>query len=161
MKTGTKTAVILLIAVLAAAWLSSCGSSNDDYEGVVFDIQKTAVKLIGDLSFGDELVPLDEEAVSIKYNFGGAKTVVYAGSGATPEIVIAVECLSRESAEDVYEKIDAFIQEQKKLFDGYNVNERPKLNEALYDIFGNYVFCVVSADSAKNAEAIIKTLAVQ
>ena len=149
------TAVILLLAI-AAVTSASCGSGNDDYEGAVFDIDKVAVKLLLDLQFGDELVALDREAADLKYNFGGTKSVIYAGSGATPEIVIAVQCPSRTSAEEVFKKIDAYITEQKKLFDDYNVNERPKLDKAFYDIFGNYVFCVVSASGGEAAEKIVK-----
>ncbi len=146
--------IVLVITFLTAA---SCSSDNDDYEGAVFDIDKTALTFLTDLKFGDELVLIEDETVQLKYNFGGDKTVVYAGSGATPEIIIAVKCSTRDAALDVFAKIDGFIGEQKNIFDDYNTSERPKLDEAVYDVYGSYVFCVVSADTAQSVEAIIKS----
>ncbi|MDD4772617.1 MAG: DUF4358 domain-containing protein [Eubacteriales bacterium] len=142
-----KTTLIITVIMILCALLS-CGGEAAENENVVIDIERLALELSAGLPFDDELIRLDDQAVALKYAFGGDSAVVYAGSGATPEIVIAVQCSDPEAAADAVFKIDAFIKEQIILFTDYNSSQLPKLKTAYLNRHGRYAVCAVSSDSS-------------
>lgn len=126
----------------------SCSSKTEKSDNVSFDIEQLALKLSTDVPFDDELIKLQDDAVSLVYNFGGSSTIVYAGSGATPEIVIIVECTDSSEADNAVAKIKTYIDDQITLFTDYNPSQLPKLETAVCGAYGRYAICAVSPDSA-------------
>lgn len=137
---------LAVIMLFIAAFTFSCGGKSEaaDY---TFDIQRLALMLTADIPFDDELIRLEDDAVSLMYNFGGINTVVYAGSGATPEVIIITECGDGE-ADEAVGKMKKYIADQITLFTDYNASQLPKLQTAVCEAFGRYAICVVGPDSA-------------
>lgn len=143
-----KKLIIILALIITMSVIVSCGSETEKSEHIFFDIEQLALKLSTDVPFDDELIRLQDDAVSLVYNFGGNSTVVYAGSGATPEIIIIVECTDSTEAESAAAKIKTYIDDQITLFTDYNPSQVPKLETAVCSAYGRYAICAVSDDSA-------------
>lgn len=152
----TKKHISVIILFIVLSTVLSCGGETAENENITIDIEQLAHKLSVDLPFEDELIRLDDEAVSLKYTFGGESAVVFAGSGATPEIIIAVQCSDPEAATDAVSRIDAYIKEQIILFTDYNSSQMPKLKAAYLGRHGRYAVCAVSSDSS-DARAITES----
>jgi hypothetical protein len=150
-----KTIFIFTILIIAAA-SASCAENKSD---IAFDTVQLAEKLSKELMFDDELIRLSDDVVSFKYNFGGGSTIVYAGSGATPEIIIITECSEPDAAEKAAAEIKGYIKDQIDLFSDYNASQLPKLETAFCRTYGNYAICVIAKDSAA-AQDIIENAAV-
>lgn len=140
--------ILILSFIIITSVIVSCGSDIKTSEHVSFDTELLALKLSTNVPFDDELIRLQEDAVSLVYNFGGSSTVVYAGSGATPEIIIIVEYIDSSEADNAVAKIKTYINDQIKLFADYNPSQLPKLESAVCSAYGRYVICAVSPDSA-------------
>ncbi|MHB1150885.1 MAG: DUF4358 domain-containing protein [Eubacteriales bacterium] len=139
--------ILILSFIIITSLIVSCGNEIKTSEHVTFDTEQLALKLSTDVTFDDELIRLQEDAVSLVYNFGGSSTVVYAGSGATPEIIIIVECTDSGEADNAVAKIKTYIDDQIKLFADYNPSQLPKLETAVCSAYGRYAICAVSPDS--------------
>jgi hypothetical protein len=150
--------IIILTAVIIAATLISCAEKTAEYVNVTFDIEQLALKLSLDVAFDDELIRLKDDAVSLAYDFGGESTVVYAGSGATPEIIIITKCDDAATADAAVLKIKDYINNQIKLFTDYDASQLPKLESAFCSAYGSYAVCVVSGDNTA-AQTIIEAAA--
>lgn len=125
----------------------SCGSETEKSDNVSFDLEQLALKISTDVPFDDELIRLQDDAAALVYKFGGNSTVVYAGSGATPEIIIVVECTDSSEADSAADKMKVYIDEQITLFADYNPSQLPKLESAVCGVYGRYAICAVSDDS--------------
>lgn len=139
---------LILTVIIIAATIISCSEKTAEYVNVTFDTEQLAVKLCSDVPFEDELMRLGDDVVGLKYNFGSDSAVVYAGSGATPEIIIIAKCADAEAAEAAVLKIKDYIDDQITLFTDYNSSQLPKLESAFCRAYGCYAICVVSGDSA-------------
>lgn len=148
----------VLTVIIITATLISCTEKTAKYVNVTFDTEKLALKLCLNVPFDDELMRLEDDAVSLTYNFGTDSTVVYAGSGATPEIIIIVKCADAGTADAAVIKIKDYIGNQIKLFTDYNASQLPKLESAFCRAYGYYAVCVVSSDSVA-AQTIIEAAA--
>lgn len=137
----------VLTVIIIAATIISCTEKTAKYVNVTFDTENLALKLSQNVPFDDELMRLKDDAVSLTYNFGGESTVVYAGSGATPEIIIIVKCAGADTADAAVIKIKDYISNQITLFTDYNSSQLPKLESAFCRAYGSYAICVVSSDS--------------
>lgn len=143
--------LIVLPLILAAAFMG-CEKAPDD-SNLTLDISAAASYLRENLMFDDAVEKLDESIVSAVYNFGGIKTVVYAGSGAAAEEIIVIEAENPEAAKSISE--GAVISHWKTRvgeFKEYNVSEQPKLEAKVIVVRGKYiVYCVcVNYDEAED-----------
>jgi len=146
---------VLTIWIVIYVFLFICSCSPaDKYADAELDTEVLVSAMQNGLFFDDELVRLDDELVAQKYNFGGNKTVILAGSGATAEEIIIVEYSDAPSAKNGLEKLNSHLSEQKNLFKNYNASEMPKLESALCRTYGRFVIYCVSSDTAA-AENII------
>ncbi len=152
-----KSSLILILIIIATVGIS-CAPKKGKYDGVSFDIEQLASNLAESVPFDDELQRIEDEAVSLAYNFGGIRSVVYAGSGATPEIIIIVECSGSGEAETAAGKIRDYLGSQSALFADYNPSQLPKIEDALCGVYGRWVICTVSAGNSA-AEAVIDSCA--
>lgn len=152
-----KCSFILILILIASAGIS-CTPEKGKYDGVSFDIEQLALNLAESVPFDDELQRIEDEAISLAYNFGGVRSVVYAGSGATPEIIIIVECSESREAETAAGKIRDYLDSQADLFADYNPSQLPKIEDALCGVYGRWAICTVSAGSSA-AEAVIDSSA--
>lgn len=144
-------AFIIIMSVII-----SCSGETEISENISFDIEQLALKLSTDIPFDDELIRLQDDAAALIYNFGGKSTVVYTGSGATPEIIIIVECKDSIEADNAAVKIKTYIDDQITLFTDYNPSQLPKLESAVCSAYGRYAVCAVSPDSAA-AQTVIES----
>lgn len=143
-----KKLIIISVFIIIISFIVSCSGETEKSDNVSFDIEQLALKLSMDVPFDDELIRLQDDAAALVYNFGGKSTVVYAGSGATPEIIIIVECTDSSEADIAAAKIKTYIDDQITLFTDYNPSQLPKLESAVCGTYGRYAICTVSSDSA-------------
>lgn len=139
-----KKIIIITIAVIMFL-INSCG---DKYENVVIDIRAVSDDILTKIIFDDQLVLLNEDNMKLTYNFGEyVDMVVYAGSGATAEEIIIVECTDSAAADKMYINLDIYYKNKKFYFKGYNPDETYKLDEPVFIRLGKYVIYCVSPNT--------------
>lgn len=156
---------VMLAALTVTCSFAACGGKNDGGDkggntaaaGSV-DVKATADSIKSGVSFEDELIEAD--ASKIEKIFGinsGAYTnakVYISSSGATPEEIGCFEATSPEMANTIKTCLEARLKAQTATFSDYKPEQAPKLNNPVLKVTDNYVYYVVSGDSAK-AESLI------
>lgn len=146
-------ACLICLSFIAVAFCS-CGNT-EDYSDKVIDVNALASELNEKLTYVDELAPVDENIVSALYGFKGTvELVVFAAGGATPEEVIVAEYASQDDAKAALKEFEERAESQKKIFDTYNPEYRPLLDDMVLKQLGKYVIYSVSSSNA-NASDII------
>ena len=146
-----KKANILKIAsafVLVAAMLIFCACGKD-YSKLKLDVNSIGVNLINNCSFQvtPEAVPNADAAISqlkldetkLAKNADGSFRLFYSVSASTPEVVIVIEAVDAAAAESIDYNAEAYAS--------YGADQVPKLENAVNQTNGNYVFVIVSNDA--------------
>jgi hypothetical protein len=151
---------LFIIAALSALAFSACEKA-DPFANLQLDIEKVALDIHENGKFIDDLERLDDATVPYIYDLGNPdKIVVYAGSGATPEEIIVVEYPDPGARAAAYEKLDSHLKEQRKIFDDYNAEYRPLLDDPLIVQAGKYlIYCV--SDDYDTSEAVLSRYIVE
>ena len=137
-----KKANILKIAsafVLVAAMLIFCACGKD-YSKLKLDVNSIGVNLINNCSF--QVTP---EAVK---NADGSFRLFYSVSASTPEVVIVIEAVDAAAAESISKgAVKEWIDYNAEAYASYGADQVPKLENAVNQTNGNYVFVIVSNDA--------------
>ena len=161
-----KKSVKIISFVLALLTLSfvfvSCSSgesgakNTESQKEVVFDLSALGSAL-AKVKYEDEMAEITDDAViSAIYPevTGAVKTVIYGGSGATPEEIILCEFESADAANTAKARFEKHLEDKKGIFDTYNAEYRPLLDKAVLEVVGKYVLYSVSADADAARAAI-------
>jgi hypothetical protein len=139
--------ILLLTTLAIIIFICSCG---DKYETAVIDINSLADKIISGITFDDQLMQISEENIKLIYNFGEyVNMIVYAGSGATAEEIILIECADSSTADKIYLNVDTYYKNKKFYFKDYNPDETYKLDKPIFARIGKYVIYCVSPNTAE------------
>ena len=146
----------IFIALLATAILFAavgCGSENGGKDEVrTVDISSAAQALAVEITFEDEIAPIDDEAVRYLYDLpDGVKAAVYSSSGATAEELALFDAGDESTAKAVLSVAREHIQSQLESFKNYNPDETDKLEKAVVKQFGQYVALCVTSDAGAAA----------
>ena len=146
-----KKANILKIAsafVLVAAMLIFCACGKD-YSKLKLDVNSIGVNLINNCSFQvtPEAVPNADETKLAK-NADGSFRLFYSVSASTPEVVIVIEAVDAAAAESISKgAVKEWIDYNAEAYASYGADQVPKLENAVNQTNGNYVFVIVSNDA--------------
>ena len=125
----------IFIALLATAILFAavgCGSENGGKDEVrTVDISSAAQALAAEITFEDEIAPIDDEAVRYLYDLpDGVKAAVYSSSGATAEELALFDAGDESTAKAVLSVAREHIQSQLESFKNYNPDETEPRGES-------------------------------
>lgn len=155
-----KKANILKIAsafVLVAAMLIFCACGKD-YSKLKLDVNSIGINLINNCSFQvtPEAVPNADAAISqlkldetkLAKNADGSFRLFYSVSASTPEVVIVIEAVDAAAAEGISKgAVKEWIDYNAEAYASYGADQVPKLENAVNQTNGNYVFVIVSNDT--------------
>ena len=134
--------------------LSACGK-----ETVVIDPSQLAESLLTELSFDDELQPIDASMAEQLYGIDDAVSIqVWMGSGATAEEIAVLELPDEDSAKAAEQAALDRVTAQKTAFSDYVPAEVARLEQAVVERKGNYVILCVSNEPEKAREMIEKSV---
>ena len=138
------------IACALAILFSLCGCGEDaGGETKTIDKEALAAELAGTLEFRDMLEAVDSGIAGLRYDTPeNVEVVLYAGSGATAEEVAVFEAPDEDTAEEVLEAAEIYIQDQIDAFENYVPEEVPVLEKAVVEQRGKYVIICVTDDDA-------------
>ena len=159
-----KKANILKIAsafVLVAAMLIFCACGKD-YSKLKLDVNSIGVNLINNCSFQvtPEAVPNADAAISqlkldetkLAKNADGSFRLFYSVSASTPEVVIVIEAVDAAAAESISKgAVKEWIDYNAEAYASYGADQVPKLENAVNQTNGNYVFVIDSGFVIRNS----------
>lgn len=150
---------LLFILIAAAFILAGCAETGEtDYSALSLDAGTAAETISSGLVFDDTLARISDERASQLYPFGAESLAAYAGSGATAEVVIVAQYSDPAAATAALTMYDSYLSDQKTLFTDYNASELPKLESAVCETKGCYVFCIVNSDATAAQNLIDETV---
>lgn len=144
--------------VIVAAMLIFCACGKD-YSKLSLDVNAIGTNLIDNCSFQvtPEVVPNAEAAVSqlkldetkLAKNADGSYKLFYSVSASTPEVVIVIEAVDAAAAQSISSgAIKEWIDYNAEAYASYGADQVPKLENAVNQASGNYVFVIVSNDAS-------------
>lgn len=150
-------AIMLLISVLASLLACAGGAIN-------VDVEQTFNSLMEKCQFDEPLVAIDdkEHAMNLLKIDGSLVAVedsnpqiAFANSAATPEMILIIKA---NSAADAKALNDGAVADWIKYYhDGYSdygPDQVPKIDSAVHELRGEYIFLVISADNAAAAKTL-------
>lgn len=143
-------AIIIYIAVI----LAYKGESKVPFEKVAANVEKAA----------DTSLMKKGNAQTFKKLYGlNAKdydgVMLYSAKSAMGAEELLVLRLKDASQTEVTEKaVEKRLEDRKKVFEGYGVNQMKLLQNAVYTTRGNYIFLAVSSDAQKFQKAFTGSL---
>jgi len=149
---------LLLALLIALLIVLITGCRQEEPPEYAIDPAALAADLAAGLTFDDQLIPLTDEAVAVKFPYGQQKAAAWAGSGATAELILVAEFADEEAARAALERSAAYRKGQADLFAKYAADEVPKLEGALEKTLGRWLIVAVCPDPAA-ADALLTTLA--
>lgn len=159
-----KTLCVILAAAAMTCACVSCGGGNGGDGGktapttVKYDVAETADKIKSEISFEDSLVEFDsgkiEKILGVAPDAYQSAKVYASSTGATPEEIACFEAKNSSMATTIKASLEVRLTNQKSTFTDYKPEQAPKLSDAVLEVRDNYVFFIVSGDSAKAKEII-------
>lgn len=141
-----KIAIALLAAVLALC-LTACGGGDSQKD---IDLDALAADILDSGAFSDLLSQPAGGVPAKIYGFEEgdvSQCVMYYGTGATAEEIFLAKAADSAAASRLAESCRKRVSDQKAAFENYVPAEIPKLDSAVLETSGDYVFLVVSGDS--------------
>lgn len=161
MKNTVRIIALLLIAAIAAS-LIACGKKDEPAKD--YDVNAVAEKLHSEVPFEDPYLALvaNREFALTTYNIdpalvaeeNGEKACAIFVSGAYPEMIVAIKAVDEAAAAKVMESVKALIETYIKNYTTYTPEQVVKLETAVTETRGAYVFAVVSNDNAAAAASL-------
>ncbi|NCC66696.1 MAG: DUF4358 domain-containing protein [Clostridia bacterium] len=156
-----KTSAIILCFCLTAA-LAGCAAHGENggpagTEDAACDFDSLASDLCASDAFSDILSPVSDEIARGLYGYEAEDVLdctVMCSTGATSEEIGLFRCADEEAAIRVAAAAESRALAQKSAYESYAPDEIPKLDDAVIESKGEYVFFVVS----KNRDAVKKLL---
>ena len=149
-----KTITLLLTACLLTTALAACGTKTAAKD---YDLAAIAADLKTNGGYSDIISPVEKDVAAKLYGVesaGIADCQVYCSTKATTEEIGLFKCTDEKAAAALYEAAKARVESQRSIYSSYAPAEMPKLDDAIVIQDGNYVFYIVTADSAK-AHAVL------
>ena len=149
-----KALTLILAAGLLIAALAACGSKTTPKD---YDLAAMAADLKDNGGYSDIISPVVKDVAAKLYNVdaaGIADCQVYCATKATTEEPGLFKCTDEKAAAALYEAAKARVESQRSIYSSYAPAEMPKLDDSIVKQDGNYVFYIVTADSAK-AHAVL------
>lgn len=144
---------VLAVCLIFASFVG-CGQKA---KTVDYDLEALASKLLDDGGFSDLLAPITKDIAASFYSFDDAEVsecVIYCSTGATTEEIALFKCDNEDAAAKLKANAEKRVETQKTIYESYAPAEPPKLDEAIVEQNGLYVFYIVSADSGM-AQAVL------
>lgn len=139
--------LLLVFSVLVSS-LSACTAGGDTAD---YDLELLAEEIMAAGVFSDILTKVSPEIAESLYGYEDidiTELVLYCSTGATTEEIGLFKCGDENSAAIILEKAKVRLTSQYNIYESYAPAEMPKLNNAVCKAEGNYVFYIVSIDSA-------------
>jgi hypothetical protein len=161
MKNTVRIIAAVMLAVLAAAFVTGCtgGSTSRDY--VVTELSK---KIFDNCKFEDEyLAEVEDRAFALNlYNIDPALVAEKDGvkqssiylSSAYPEMIVCIKAVDEKAAQGVEEAMRTLIANYIQNYSNYQPAEINKLETAVIRTAGEYVVVAVTDDNAASAKYI-------
>ena len=139
---GTKQLAALAVSLLLLVSLAACGGS-----GASIDIKTLPESILEQVTFEDELVELDQNAIENFYTLPeGVTARVFLGSGATSEEIGVFEAEDEAGAKAMLEHAKTHISQRITAFENYLPEQVKTLEEAIVEQIGNCVVVCVTKD---------------
>ena len=158
-----KKSVKLMAAVLAivfALCFAACGK-KDVPAAKDYNVDEIAASVRDNVPFEDPYLALVAARDFALTTYGvdpalvadvnGEKACAIYVSGAYPEMIVAIKAVDEASAAKVMDSVKALIQTYIKNYTTYTPEQVAKLESAVTEIRGQYVFAIVSNDNAAAA----------
>lgn len=149
-----KALTLIFTAGLLIAALAACGEKT---EAKKLDLAAMATDLKDNGGYSDIISPIEKDVAAKLYGVdasGIADCQVYCSTKATTEEIGLFKCTDEKSAEALLKAAKDRVESQRATYSSYAPGEMPKLDDAIVKQDGNYVFYIVTADSAK-AQAVL------
>ncbi|MBR4295231.1 MAG: DUF4358 domain-containing protein [Clostridia bacterium] len=145
---------IVFSVVLTLSFFGCAEADNKVYD---IDISKMAADISAEFDASVELTRLTEQSVNDRYGLKGLFSEIYAEASVaiSADEFVVIKAIDEESAKQAYDMLDKYRKERADLFRTYAPDESPKLEKALLDRAGEYVFFVACEDTS-SAEKIWK-----
>lgn len=144
---------LLLSALSVTVLLASCNNSVK-----AIDVEQAADTLYQNLTYDDELNPLDQNMLYTTYSDlkeeDVVKAKVYVSSSATAEEIAVFEAKDAEAAGRIKSVMDGRVAEQTDIYADYAPDEVQRLSKAVVRQKGNYVVLLVAKDADKAAQEV-------
>lgn len=144
----TKKALLPLILILSLVLLSGCGSPKQ-----AVNCGEAAQKVLTSESFVEDMETMDKELIEkrlgLDYEIYGDVAMILDSSSQTAEQIIFATAKNEADLATIKEAIEINRDYLIELCKGYNPEEVPKLENAVYKTKGLQVAFIVSSDSDK------------
>lgn len=153
-----RSAFIIISACLIAGIFGGCTTNTTNLpldDSKEYDLGELSTEISETNAFSDILDTVSTEAAVGLYGIDPADVddiCLMCSTGATTEEIGLFKCAGKEAAARVKAKAEERAQSQKTAYESYAPQEIPKLDDAVIKSEGDYVFYVVSTDSAKIEE---------
>ena len=161
MKNTVRIIAAVMLAVIAAAFMTGCTGNNTQRDYVVTDLSK---KIFDNCSFEDEyLAEVEDRAFALNlYDIdaslvaeeNGVKQSSIYLSSAYPEMIVCVKAVDANAAKGVEEAMRALINNYIQNYSNYQPAQINKLETAVIRTAGEYVVVAVTNDNAASAKYI-------
>ena len=153
---------VAVMALLCITMLAGCGSKeastkdSEENKTVTVDIESLADKLATDITYEDTLEQVDDDTIGFYVDVAdGVKSVMYMGtSGKTAEEVAVFEATDEDTAIQMKENVQTFLDDQGESFQDYIPEEADRVENAVLVQNGNYVVLCVCG-TPDDAQSII------
>lgn len=143
------------LCLLAALALTGCGKTTE------INPAETVAQMQEKLTFTDQMAELDKDGACRVYGVDEALVDDCAGlrgSGATAESFSVWKATDTDSAEELEEQLESFLDSWIEGYSDYKPEEVPKLESAVLEQEGKYIILCVSADNEAAEPLIDKAL---
>ena len=151
------TAAVFAALMLIGSVLTLASCKSEETKNIEIDIEALAEELSEKTKFESPIIKADEKVTSAtvgKYLTGAKKTVYYSSDGATPELIVVAEYESDSAAKTGIANLQNLVNAKKDIFDSYNTQYRPLLDDVVLEQSGRYAVLCVSADS-QTAKSVV------
>lgn len=142
-----KKLTVIILAVVMMVTVTACSSEPKNP-----DVNDIMSKVRSEIEFPD-MADIDIKDISLHYTIDKDQVeqmvCVLAGSGVTADEVLILKMKDGFKADEVKKSLETRKKLQSDLFEPYNPDEMPKINSAVTEISGNYVFFAITNDNSK------------
>lgn len=134
------------------------GNKSEEIKVENLDVVAVADALIDNVEFVDDMTPIEAVDFFTAVFTIKAEDVVtqktYMSTGATAELVSAVECADEDAAARVKERFEAYTADLSSQYADYKPEECEKLDNPVLKVYGKYVIICASDDNDKATSTI-------
>jgi len=147
---------LVLAFALSTLLLCACSKEKVDYSNVNLDVTTVKSDILKTDDF-PEMIDATPDNISLMYDLDATKfegySVIYAGSGGYADEIAIIKLKSSDEVTKVTKVMKDRVTSRANVFKGYAPLEFEKLNKAVVEAKGDYVFLAV-CDNPKKAEKV-------